>query len=38
MRELLFADGSALVAHSAEKMQQIVDAFSDASTEVGSED
>ena len=31
MRELLFADDSALVAHSAEEMQKIVDAFSDAS-------
>ena len=30
-RELLFADVSALVAHSAEEMQKIVDAFSDAS-------
>ena len=30
-RELLFADDSALVAHSAEEMQTIVDAFSDAS-------
>ena len=31
MRELLFADDSALVAHSAEDMQKIVDAFSYAS-------
>ena len=31
MRELLFADDSALVAHSAEEMQNIVDAFSNAS-------
>ena len=31
MRELLFADDSALVAHSTEEMQKIVDAFSDAS-------
>ena len=31
MRVQLFADDSALVAHSAEKMQKIVDAFSDAS-------
>ena len=31
MRELLFADDSALVAHSAEEMHTIVDAFSDAS-------
>ena len=35
MRELLFADDSALVAHSAEKMQKIVDAFSDASKKFG---
>ena len=31
MRELLFADDRALVAHSAEEMQKIVDVFSDAS-------
>ena len=31
MRELLFADDSELVAHSAEEIQTIVDAFSDAS-------
>ena len=31
MRELLFAEDSALVAHSAEEMHKIVDAFSDAS-------
>ena len=31
VRELLFADDSALVAHSAEEMQKIVDAFCDAS-------
>ena len=30
MRELLFVDDSALVAHSAEKMLKILDAFSDA--------
>ena len=35
MRELLFADDSALVAHSAEEMQNIVDAFSDTSKNVG---
>ena len=35
MRELLFADDSALVAHCAEEMQKIVDAFSDASTKFG---
>ena len=31
MRELLFAEDSALVAHSAEEMQNILDDFSDAS-------
>ena len=31
MRELLFADDSALVARSAHEMHKIVDAFSDAS-------
>ena len=31
MRDLLFADDRALVAHSAEEMQKIVDAFSNAS-------
>ena len=35
MRELLFADDSALVAHSAEEMTKIVDAFSDASKKFG---
>ena len=35
MRELLFADDSALVAHCAEEMQKIVDAFSDASKKFG---
>ena len=35
MRELLFADDSALVAHSAEEMHKIVDAFSDASKKFG---
>jgi len=35
MRELLFADGSALVTHSAEEMQKIVDIFSDASKKFG---
>ena len=35
MRELPFADDSALVTHSAEEMQIIVDAFSDASKKVG---
>ena len=35
MRELLFADDTALVAHSAEEMQKIVDAFSNASKKFG---
>ena len=35
IRELLFADDTALVAHSAEEMQKIVDAFSDASKKFG---
>ena len=35
MRELLFADDSALVANSAEEMQEIVDAFSKASKKFG---
>ena len=35
MKELLFADDSALVAHSAEDMQKIVDAFTDASKKFG---
>ncbi|KAK2164969.1 hypothetical protein NP493_1390g00002 [Ridgeia piscesae] len=35
MRELLFADDSGPVAHSAEQMQTIVDAFSDASKKFG---
>ena len=35
MRELLFADDSALVAHSADEMQQILDAFSNASKKFG---
>ena len=35
MRELLFVDDSALVAHSAEEIQKIVDAFSDASKKFG---
>ena len=35
VRELLFADDSALVAHSAEEMQKIVDAFSNASKRFG---
>ena len=35
MGELLFADDSAPVAHSAEEMQKIVNAFSDASKKFG---
>ena len=35
MRELLFADDSALVAHSTEEMQTILGAFSDASKKFG---
>ena len=35
MRELLFSDDNALVAHSSEEMQKIVDAFSDASNKFG---
>ena len=35
MRELLFADDSALVAHCAEKIHKIVDAFSDGSKKFG---
>ena len=35
MKELLFADDSVLVAHSAEEMQKIEDAFSDASKKLG---
>ena len=35
MRELLFADDSALVDHSAEAMQKILNAFSDASKKFG---
>ena len=35
MRELLFADGRALVAYTAEEMQKIVDAFYDASKTFG---
>ena len=35
MRELLFADDSALVAHSAEEMHRIVGAFSNASKKFG---
>ena len=35
VRELLYADDSAVVAHSAEEMQNIVDTFSDASKNFG---
>ena len=34
-RELLFANDSALVAHSAEEMHNIVEAFSNASKKFG---
>ena len=37
MTELLFADDIALIAHSAEEMQKIVNAFSDASKKFGQE-
>jgi len=35
VRKPLFADDSALVSHSAEEMQKIVDALSDASKKFG---
>ena len=35
LKELRFVDDSALVTHSAEEMQKIVDAFSDASKKFG---
>ena len=35
VRELLFADDSVLIAHSAEEIQRIVDAFSSASSKFG---
>ena len=35
MRELLFANESALVTHSAEEMLQIVDAFSESTKKFG---
>ena len=35
VRELLFADDSALIAHSAEEIQRIVDAFANASSKFG---
>ena len=35
VRELLFADDSALIAHSPERMQQVMNAFSDASKKFG---
>ena len=35
VRELLFADDSALISHSAEKIQMIVDAFDNASSKFG---
>ena len=35
VRELLFADDSALIAHSAEEIQRIVEAFANASSKFG---
>ena len=35
VRELLFADDSALIAHSAKEIQRIVDAFANASSMFG---
>ena len=35
VRKLLFADDSALIAHSAEEIQGIVDAFANASSKFG---
>ena len=35
VRELLFANDSALIAHSAEEIQRIVDAFANASSKFG---
>ena len=35
VRELLFADDSALIAHSAEEIQRIVDPFANASSKFG---
>ena len=35
VRELLFADDSALIAHSAEEIQRIVDAFANALSKFG---
>ena len=35
MRELHFADDSALIAHSAEEIQRIDDAFANASSKFG---
>ena len=35
VRELLFADDSALIVHIAKEMQKIVDAYSDASKKFG---
>ena len=34
MKELLFVDDSALIAHSAEEIQRIVDAFANASLKI----
>ena len=38
MREVLFADDSALIFHSAEEIQMIVDAFTTASSNFGPDD
>ena len=35
VRELIFADDSTLIAHSAEGIQRIVDAFANASSKFG---
>ena len=35
VRELLFADDNALIAHSADEIQRIVDAFANASSKFG---
>ena len=35
VRELLFADDRALIAHSAEEIQRIVDVFANASSKFG---
>ena len=35
VREMIFADDSALIAHSTEEIQRIVDAFTNASSKFG---